>query len=318
MEEEERMDNPVFIALITAIAGLLGTGIGAVIQGFNSSRLERQKFEAQLIMKALEPEDAQDRANYLKFLVNVGLVKSLVGSEIRKVAEDPESIPRSVITPRDVVSTEAAPGVIKIIEGKWKQESEKENFMISRAYESGRVLAVGHGGVLLDILDNPGKKAILKNSFKFLSGSSGNRLILFSSGHCEEVSTARNREKANKLYKILREWGYEVKEIPEDINDKNLEGAQVLVLGNAWGSVNNSEVESIKRFVTNGGGLLAAGTGWSWKYYGWKEGYRCEGDDGELKTQGQDPEDMSTYPMNRIVEPYGIWFPEDYFELPSG
>jgi GUN4-like len=81
--------------IITTIAGLLGTGTGAIIQGFNQTILEQQKFEANLILKALEPKSQEERANYLIFLVKAGLVKNLNQDSIKDLVKTPSNLPRS-------------------------------------------------------------------------------------------------------------------------------------------------------------------------------------------------------------------------------
>jgi GUN4-like len=88
--------SSIIIAVISAIAGLLGSGIAAVIQGFNQASLEQQKFESNLILKALEPKSQNERAKYLRFLVNTGLVKNLNQDGIKEVANNESSIPRSI------------------------------------------------------------------------------------------------------------------------------------------------------------------------------------------------------------------------------
>jgi hypothetical protein len=86
--------SPIIIAVFSTFFGLIGTGIGAALQGYNATALERHKFEATLIQKALEPENEQERAKKLLFLVNAGLLKQLNESKIREIAQDPSQIPK--------------------------------------------------------------------------------------------------------------------------------------------------------------------------------------------------------------------------------
>lgn len=296
---------PVLIAVITGVAGLLGTGVGALIQGFNETKLEQQKFESNLIFKALEPKDPEARVKYLIFLLDAGLVKSLNVEKIRSLAKDPTRIPRSVPdlnmdSSADFVgSEEAAPGSIEVTTpGKWNSWGSGDSvYATSREYNDGRVLAFGHDDIL-GISDN--NRDILKKSFEWLSGSSNTDMILFSSGHCEWVPV-KYPSKAQKLFTALEGWGYKTKSLPGTITKEQLKGASVLVIGNAWGDLTSSEIVVIENFVSNGGGLLAAGLGWSWINYSAEDGFICVG-----KNQNQDIKDLSTYPMNRIVGPYGI------------
>jgi hypothetical protein len=79
--------------LILAVVALLGTGIGAAVQGFWNTDLERKKFESSLILKSLETTDKKQAANNLLFLVNAGLVASLDNNKIKELANDPKNLP---------------------------------------------------------------------------------------------------------------------------------------------------------------------------------------------------------------------------------
>jgi len=169
----------------------------------------------------------------------------------------------------------------------------EQTFVTARAYHSGRVLAVAHDGVLAEV---DRSKGFLKRAFQWLTGPHGAHSILVSIGHCEWFPT---RSPQSTLPELLEEWKYTVKDVPAMIDDAQLKDGGVLVIGNAWGNLADTEIKAIEKFVSNGGGLLVAGLGWSWKAYGAKDGYVCNG-----QAQGQDVNDLSTYPMNRAVEPY--------------
>jgi hypothetical protein len=223
----------------------------------------------------------------------------------RELTKELPNIPRNVSS-HDLIYKGQVPGAIKVIEqDKWTHwvEEGKNIFITSRTYDSGRIMAVGHEGVLI-ASDTPQNKEFLEKAFEWLSGSSNTRLIVFSTGHCESIPT-KNPQKSKNLFNALKEWKYKVKEIPEVIDSAKLESACVLVIGNAWGNLIDSEVEAIRKFVSSGGGLFVAGLGWSWKAYSSQDGYRCEG-----KMQGQDVEDLTTYPMNQVVEPYEMMWTE--------
>lgn len=124
VKEKAIAHAPIIIALITAISGLLGTGLGVMIQGINHTNLERQKFEANLILKALEPSDPEGRADYLKFLVDAGLVKNLDEAKIRNLAEKPEQLPRSSQSSREInINYERLEKVL--IEQKFQEADEE-------------------------------------------------------------------------------------------------------------------------------------------------------------------------------------------------
>ena len=85
--------SPLLIGALSAIFGLIGTGIGASLQGYSNFQLERQKFESSLIQKSLEIKDRNEAAKSLLFLVDSGIIQSLDNAKIRKIAENPEQLP---------------------------------------------------------------------------------------------------------------------------------------------------------------------------------------------------------------------------------
>ena len=88
------LTSPLLIGSITAISGLIGTGIGAVLQGNANFKLERQKFEFTLIQDALEAPNQDEAARQLLFLVNSGVIISLDSKKLRNIAEkNPSEIP---------------------------------------------------------------------------------------------------------------------------------------------------------------------------------------------------------------------------------
>jgi hypothetical protein len=96
--------SPLLIGLASAIFGLIGTGVGAALQGYSNFQLERQKFDTNfqlerqkfeftLIQKALDLKNREEAATQLIFLVDSGVIKSLDGGKIRKRANQPNSLP---------------------------------------------------------------------------------------------------------------------------------------------------------------------------------------------------------------------------------
>ncbi|NJR62761.1 MAG: hypothetical protein HC769_30610 [Cyanobacteria bacterium CRU_2_1] len=93
---EERnlwLSSPLLIGIVSTVFGVLGTAIGATLQGHANIQLERQKFEFVLIQKALENENKEEAAKELLFLVDSGVIRSLDGAKIRKLAQDPANLP---------------------------------------------------------------------------------------------------------------------------------------------------------------------------------------------------------------------------------
>lgn len=85
--------SPLTAAIFSAIFGLVGTGIGAALQGHSNLQLERQKYEFSLIQKALEVEDREEAAKKLLFLVELGAIKSLNAEKIQELTDTPDNLP---------------------------------------------------------------------------------------------------------------------------------------------------------------------------------------------------------------------------------
>jgi hypothetical protein len=97
--------SPLLIGGITAISGLIGTGIGAILQGNANFKLERQKFEFTLIQKALQAPSQDEAAKQLLFLIDSGVIVSLDGQKLRNIAENnPSQLP--VLVPNTATSRE--------------------------------------------------------------------------------------------------------------------------------------------------------------------------------------------------------------------
>jgi hypothetical protein len=103
--------SPLLVAAGSTIFGLLGTGVGAALQGFSNTALERQKFESGLIQKALETPDKNEAATNLQFLVSVGLISQFDTQKIAMMARDPTKLP--TIIPHAPPDGSAGPGMPK-------------------------------------------------------------------------------------------------------------------------------------------------------------------------------------------------------------
>jgi Putative peptidoglycan binding domain len=92
---QRRADRSIFFTspVLLALVGLIGTGVGAVLQGFWNTRLEREKFEFSLIQKALDTPDHKQAGRNLKFLVQAGLISGFDGNKIESLADTPNQLP---------------------------------------------------------------------------------------------------------------------------------------------------------------------------------------------------------------------------------
>jgi hypothetical protein len=88
------LTSPLLIGCISAVVGLIGTGIGVTLQGRASYTLERQKFEYSLIQNALKASTQEEATKQLVFLIDTGVIVSLDGNKLRNIAKtSPREIP---------------------------------------------------------------------------------------------------------------------------------------------------------------------------------------------------------------------------------
>jgi len=157
--------------------------------------------------------------------------------------------------------------------------SSPSSFCLARTYGSGRVVALGHEGIMFDsVYDNT---QFHRNVARWLNNGLSHR-IGFSSGHSEGVrldnSTAFTKAVTGE---------YSLAQLAATITFTSLAGVDVLVLGNAWRSFTSGEMAAVEAFVANGGGLLLVGLGWSWLTF-------------------HPGSTLADYPMAQIGASYGI------------
>lgn len=73
--------------LVLALFGLLAASITTTLQGIETNRIERMKFEYSLIQDALKTEYVDEAAQKLQFLISAGVISALDGDKIRKLAD---------------------------------------------------------------------------------------------------------------------------------------------------------------------------------------------------------------------------------------
>ncbi|WP_271254767.1 TIR domain-containing protein [Pseudanabaena sp. Chao 1811] len=222
-----------------------------------------------------------------------------------------------------IIRPDSVPGVLKVLNNDqaWSTLLKKDNqiFAMLREFERGRILAASHDGILHDELlnfKNEESQEFIKTVLKWLNGRYGRQRIVVSSGHCEILTVSQNDKlsRLSKWKKQFENWKYTVNDIPAPITDINLNEVDILIVGNAWGNLKQEEIDAIKKFVSKGGGVLAVGIGWSWRDYNfnnsaWERALECED-----KKLGQSLENPSTYPMNRLFEPFNLQWTMDYID----
>lgn len=193
-------------------------------------------------------------------------------------------------------------------------EVGEKTFATAGQFGAGRVVAVGHDEVLDPTTQEIGVTADMADVrlrfvgrlLKLLKGSAEDPQFAFTVGHCEFLQPSNWM-----LPKQLEDEGNRVKYISGAIDAAQLGDVNVLVIGNAQGDFSEGEVAAIQDFVSNGGGLLAAGLGYDWQGYAVTDKERGCKD----HVAAQDKADMATYPMNRLVKPYGIRWTEQALDL---
>jgi hypothetical protein len=84
--------SPTTTTIIAAVFTLLGTAVGAILQGVNKVEIEKQKLESSIILKAIETGDSIESRTNLKFFARMKLINDDEGI-IESLTENPEDIP---------------------------------------------------------------------------------------------------------------------------------------------------------------------------------------------------------------------------------
>ena len=95
--------GPFATTVLVAFVGLIGTGVGALAQGWFNRQLERDKFEfnkqierqkneANLVLKVVETGDLENAQRNLLFLVKAGFIED-PGGRIAALANNPNTAP---------------------------------------------------------------------------------------------------------------------------------------------------------------------------------------------------------------------------------
>jgi hypothetical protein len=78
------------VALLTAVAAVVGAAISGVVQWRSALDLEQMKFESNLILRALESETP---IKTLKFFADAGLIPNHK-QDVLKLAGEPSTVPQ--------------------------------------------------------------------------------------------------------------------------------------------------------------------------------------------------------------------------------
>lgn len=155
--------SPLLIGLFSAVFGILGTGIGAALQGYSNLQLERQKFESSLIQKALEIKDRKEAAKTLLFLVNSGVIQSLDKAKIRKIAENSEQLPALT---QLLVAAARGGAIAPSPDGKTFLIGNADGSVTIWSFNGGKILAklMGHTDAVTSVIYSPDNKSVFTGS----------------------------------------------------------------------------------------------------------------------------------------------------------
>lgn len=81
VEYRKKNLNPGLVAILIAVIGILGTAIGAYLQGINNQKLHERKHDSDIIVKGLNLESNEKRREYLHFAAKLGLFKDPIISQ---------------------------------------------------------------------------------------------------------------------------------------------------------------------------------------------------------------------------------------------
>ena len=81
------------------IGALSGAAIAAVITGYWTQKVEREKFTYSAVLRALEPEDLNQRIRRLRFIIDIGLVEDAklrksLERKLKSAPENPSELPQ--------------------------------------------------------------------------------------------------------------------------------------------------------------------------------------------------------------------------------
>lgn len=125
---------------------------------------------------------------------------------------------------------------------------------------SGRFIVLSHEKTFTTEEDTlPGENIFRENVLTWLGNGFTKKKIGFTAANSEKLT-------ANGLSAHLKEWGKQKNLTFENISESTLADYDVAVVGNPWKQLSVMEIDSLLRFVKNGGGLLVLGDYKEWEH----------------------------------------------------
>lgn len=148
----EQKGSQIGTLLITGLLAILGTVAGGVIKGYWDSSLADKKFQTDLVMKALEAEELEDRINSLRFMLETNLIaepqirKGLEGYLQRKSGDLPQFKP---------TVAERVAGVVVRSTEETARFTDYDVFLCDRCWENADAQSIAQ--TLIDVLRKSGQ-----------------------------------------------------------------------------------------------------------------------------------------------------------------
>ena len=197
--------------------------------------------------------------------------------------DDAPADPAPLVAGVSRIVSGGASGPVHPLSGAWsaiaagdEDASFPSLFAAARGYGAGRVVIVGHEGLLANTgeLDNG---QFLLNTLLWLDVAAAGQ-VGYTTGHREWLGAGN----LGGLAAIAMNNAMLMSGVPAPLTAASLRSVSVLIAGNAWGSMSAAEIEAVRVWVEGGGGLLLAGLGWSW------------------------PGALEDWAMTRLAEPYEV------------
>lgn len=269
--------SEIHYALISSVGQLLGDPV----------RQASLTFSAQLSLSSIQATNSGFAIHWLDVTNGSFLQRSFNSAGVPTSGEIRVDYSALVDGVSQVVSP-GSPGPVYATGAGWttivsgdEDSSFPSMFAAARTYGDGRVVAFGHDGIFpsADVLDNG---VLLENVIRWLDLSDRHQ-VSYSVGHSEWVQTAG----LSGLSTRMNNSGYSFSPLSGSLSSDKLANTAVLIVGNAWGDFSAAEVEAVRQFVADGGGLVLVGLGWSWVPY-------------------HPGKTMEDYPMTKLAEPFAI------------
>ena len=173
------------------------------------------------------------------------------------------------------------PNAVPIVSGS-PCENELRHYSVTRKYQNGKVIAIGHEGLLVNnSVGSYDNLTFLKNVMDWLNP--GSKRITLKEGWVSSTSITT-------LQSALANNGYTFATLSGSITPASLVNTDILLFGNDWNVIqpySTSELAAIESFVANGGSVFIAGLGWSWS------------------------QSLSLYPMNQVATMFGFQYTKE-------